>query len=81
VNGVSVEMFVYITNPAMTFYAFELNTLLFWKTMLLHVAFPVPTATKEQKIFFLYFLVFSSEMSPKKRCHKVTASSDEEDDA
>jgi hypothetical protein len=42
-NGVSVEMFVYITHCTMIFYAFELYTLIFWKTMLLHTVFPVLT--------------------------------------
>jgi hypothetical protein len=55
----------------------------FKKKMLLHAAFPVLTANKKLKKSFLSFLVFSTEISPtkRKRRHKVTASSDEEDDS
>jgi hypothetical protein len=51
--------------------------------VLLYAAFPVLTATKKLKKSFFSFLVFSTEMYPTKRKqhHKVTASSDEEDDA
>jgi hypothetical protein len=78
VNGVSVEMSVYVTHPAMTFYAFEVYTL-----VLLHAAFHVLTVMKKLKKAFLSFLVLSTEMSrtKRKRCHKVKASSYEEDDA
>jgi hypothetical protein len=79
VNRLSGELLVSITHtPCFDLYAFELYTL-----VLLHAVFPVLIATKKLKKSLFSFLVFSTDMSPteRKQCHKVTASSDEEDDA
>jgi hypothetical protein len=78
VNWVSVEIFVYITQPAIPFYAFD-----FLENNATARCLSCCDRKKKLKKSFLSFLVFSTEMSPtkRKRCHKVTNSSDEEDDA